>query len=95
MDKDVEIYQATEPFYADGMTIQPGDTVAAGHPILKGRMALFQRFEPTYDLARDKAAATAAHKAHDAAVAAQAEADAVAARRARTRRSRRAGRSSG
>ena len=79
MDKDVEIYQATEPFYADGMTIQPGDTVAAGHPILKGRAALFRPFEPTYDLARDKAAATAAHKAHDAAVAAQAEADAVAA----------------
>lgn len=69
-DKDVAIYQAIEPFYADGMTIQAGDTVADGHPILKGRMSLFRPFAPTYDLGRDKAAADEAHRAHDEQVAA-------------------------
>lgn len=83
-DKDIAIYQAIEPFYADGMTIQAGDTVVAGHPILKGRTSLFQPFTPTYDLKRDNAAAADAHRAHDEAVAraeaeAQKAADAAAA----------------
>jgi multidrug efflux pump subunit AcrA (membrane-fusion protein) len=78
-DKDVAIYQAIEPFYADGMTIQAGDTVVAGHPILKGRLSLFRPFEPTYDLARDKAAATEAHRAHAEAEAARIKAEEEAA----------------
>ena len=68
-DKDVAVYEAIEPFYANDMTIQAGDTVAAGHPILKGRLSLFKPFTPTYDLKRDKAAAEDAHKAHEEAVA--------------------------
>ena len=83
-DKDIAVYQAIEPFYADDMTIQAGDTVAAGHPILKGRLSLFRPFEPTYDVKRDKAAAQEAHKAHEEEVAraeaAAAEAAAAAAK---------------
>ena len=79
-DKEVAIYQAIGPFYADDMTIQVGDTVAAGHPILKGRKSLFKPFEPTYDVKRDAKAAVDAHKAHAEAVAiAEAEAAEAAA----------------
>jgi hypothetical protein len=70
-DKDVAIWQATEAFVGDGMTIQPGDTVTAGHPILKGRAIFFQPFVPMYDHKRDKAA-------RDEALAEQLEAEAKA-----------------
>lgn len=89
-DKDVAIWQAKEAFLADGMTIQVGDTVAAGHPVLKGRSALFEPFQPMYDhqrdkgarsdaLKSDKAARAAAGKAAKGQARAQAEADEAAA----------------
>jgi hypothetical protein len=70
-DKDVAIWQAKEAFVGDGKTIQVGDTVAAGDPLLKGRGIFFQPFEPTYDHKRDTAA-------RDAVLAAQREAEAKA-----------------
>jgi hypothetical protein len=74
-DKEVAIWQAKEAFVADGMMIQVGDTVAGGHPILKGRGIFFQPFVPLYDHKRDKALRDAALEDQLAAEA-QAEADA-------------------
>ena len=44
-----KIYQALESFYVGGQLINRGDTIIAGHPLLKGRTKLFGVFAPTFD----------------------------------------------
>jgi hypothetical protein len=45
------VYVATATFYVHGnQLVLAGHTVAAGHPILKGREALFRPFTPTWTL---------------------------------------------
>ena len=44
-----KIYQALESFYVGGQLINRGDTIVAGHPLLKGRTKLFGVFAPTFD----------------------------------------------
>lgn len=52
------VYVATGSFYIGGTTlVLEGHTVAAGHPILRGRKALFRPFEPTWPLSRSITAA--------------------------------------
>lgn len=47
--KSSPLYVATESFYVHGNElVMKGHTVAAGHPLLRGRMNLFQPFEPTH-----------------------------------------------
>lgn len=44
-----EVYVAREAFYYRGSTlVLAGQTVAAGHPMLRGRMNLFRPFVPTW-----------------------------------------------
>lgn len=43
-----EIFQAVDSFAFRGVIVQMGDTVIAGHPLLKGRQKLFRPFQPTY-----------------------------------------------
>ncbi len=46
-------YVARQTFYHRGIVlVLAGHTVAAGHPILKGKDALFDAFEPTWPLSR-------------------------------------------
>jgi hypothetical protein len=47
------IYQALDAFYLGGQLVNRGDTVVAGHPMLKGRTKLFRKFTPTYTLEDD------------------------------------------
>jgi SAP domain-containing new25 len=56
-DRDVAVWEATEAFAADGITVNPGDSFVAGHPIMKGRKHLFRPQAPMYDHLRDKAEA--------------------------------------
>lgn len=43
-----DIYEATSTFSIGARIIRRGDTVAAGHPYMKGREVLFRPFRPTY-----------------------------------------------
>jgi hypothetical protein len=44
-------YVALATFYLDGATlVMAGHTVAAGHPLLRGREHLFRPFTPTWPL---------------------------------------------
>lgn len=58
----MSVYVAKQPFFAhvDGNTVKVsvGDTVKAGHPLLKGREALFDKVETTFDVK----ASTTPHK---------------------------------
>lgn len=44
------IYTARQGFYVNGTLVPAGATVVAGHELLKGkgRMALFEPFQPTF-----------------------------------------------
>lgn len=44
----VQIYRATSSFWLGDQFVKSGDSVAAGHPLLKGRSALFEPFQPTH-----------------------------------------------
>jgi len=43
----VLIYKANHSFWLGEQLVRAGDSVVAGHPLLKGRMALFEPFQPT------------------------------------------------
>jgi hypothetical protein len=44
------VFVARQGFYVDGTLVPAGATVVAGHPLLKGkgRMQLFEPFQPTF-----------------------------------------------
>lgn len=44
----VEVYQVNETFYVGGTPVYAGETVVAGHPLMRGRRHLFRPFAPTY-----------------------------------------------
>jgi hypothetical protein len=48
---EVAFWVANATFYHNGnVLVLAGHTVAAGHPLLKGKEALFRAFEPTWPL---------------------------------------------
>lgn len=73
------VFIAKNSFYFGGsQLVLAGHTVVAGHPMLKGRMAMFEPFIPTWPLP-DKAGSSFAEKmaaAKAAAKAAKAESEA-------------------
>jgi hypothetical protein len=52
-EKQLKVWQATTTFVLGGhghQTVYVGDTVADGHPLLKGRKHLFKPFTPKFPL---------------------------------------------
>lgn len=75
-----QIFMARKTFSLGSGFVRVGDTVVAGHPMLKGREQLFVPFEPTHDHERDKrrdADALAARKEAAKAAAAAAKVEAA------------------
>lgn len=58
-------YEARETFHAGELTVIRGQTVEAGHPMLKGKSALFRPFVPTYTKPGSKPAESAASDFED------------------------------
>jgi hypothetical protein len=70
-------YTAKATFYHRGTTlVLAGHTVAAGHPLLRGRKALFEPFAPTWPLEDEEPEPREATAAEERAIVATAEAEA-------------------